>query len=81
VNYVNTQILKKEEIYTQIFSVLFFTLLYVNGNADEQPSSLFEMDDFLKVIMWLSLAMAVVAHLVPKKGKKDDKKDLTPEQK
>jgi len=37
------------------------------------------MDDSLKVIMWLSLAMALIAHLVPKKAKKDDKKDLSPE--
>jgi hypothetical protein len=33
----------------------------------------------MKVVMWLSLLMAVIAHLVPKNGKKDEKKDLTPE--
>lgn len=60
-------------------------MLYVNSGDSDQigkpPSSLFELDDSMKVIMWLSLLMAVIAHLVPKKGKKDEKKDQTPEQK
>ncbi len=59
-------------------------MLYVNNSESddsEKPSSLFELDDSMKVIMWLSLLMAVVAHMVPKKGKKDEKKDQTPEQK
>jgi len=58
-------------------------MLYVNGNSSveegSQKSSLFEFDDTMKVVMWLSLLMAVIAHLVPKNGKKDEKKDLTPE--
>lgn len=59
-------------------------MLYVNNSESDysgKPSSLFELDDSMKVIMWLSLLMAVVAHMVPKKGKKDEKKDQTPEQK
>jgi hypothetical protein len=35
-NYVNTEILRKEEIYTQIFSGLFLALLYINGNAADE---------------------------------------------
>jgi hypothetical protein len=53
-------------------------MLYVNNSESDdswKPSSLFELDDSMKVIMWLSLLMAVVAHMVPKKGKKDEKKD------
>ncbi len=60
-------------------------MLYVNSNDSDDggkpPSSLFELDDSMKVIMWLSLLMALIAHKVSKKSKKDDKKDQTPEQK
>ncbi len=84
-DYIVAEIFIKEELYTQLFSILFIILLYVNSNADDSvghpPSSLFELDDSMKVVMWLSLLMAVIAHLVPKKGKKNEKKEQTPEQK
>ena len=59
-------------------------MFYVNTSDSDDgkpPTSLFELDDLMKVAMWLSLLMAVIAHMAPKKGKKDDKKDQTPEQK
>ncbi len=78
-DYIVAEIFIKEELYTQLFSILFIILLYVNSNADDSigqpPSSLFEFDDSMKVVMWLSLLMAVIAHLVPKKGKKNEKKE------
>ena len=57
-------------------------MFYVNTSDSDDgkpPTSLFELDDLMKVAMWLSLLMAVIAHMAPKKGKKDDKKDQTPE--
>ena len=69
--------LTADSTFTVLFLVMFLCFLYLYGTSTENENAIVFSPTLLKGAMWLSAFMAAVAHLSPKKIRKDEDEDLT----
>ena len=73
-DYLFNHLFKLEESFTLLFLGMFFSFLYLYGttSSGEDPNDNSSVSvlsrDSIKIAMWISALLAVVAHLTPKKG-------------